>query len=402
MTDLYVGAMSGTSLDGVDAVLVDFGSALPTAGATGRVLAHAHEPFGASLAAELLALNAPGDNELHRSALATQALAACYGRAVEAVLRQAGVPATEVRAVGAHGQTVRHRPGEFDGAGYTWQLDPGPMLSVRCGIDVVSDFRSQDVALGGQGAPLVPIYHDAMFRRPDRSVAVLNLGGMANLTGLARGVPTIGFDTGPGNVLLDLWCQRHTRQAFDAAGAWAASGRVIDALLEVLLAEPFLARKPPKSTGRDLFNAAWLEHALARWRGERSGRGAREGPLAQDIQATLAEFTARSVADAVQWLVPDQAMPTDQGPSEADDPVVQLWVCGGGALNGDLMSRLTRCLPGVTVQSTSLAGLPPMQVEACAFAWLARARVRADPSTLVSVTGARSSVSAGAWRLRPL
>jgi anhydro-N-acetylmuramic acid kinase len=389
--EFFVGAMSGTSLDGVDAVLVDFGP-LSARFPGGRTCAHAHQPFDPRLAEDLLALNTPGDNELHRAAVATQGLADAYGQAIEAVLSAAGLTAADVQAVGAHGQTIRHRPGEFGGTGYTLQLDPGPILSASCGIDVVSDFRSQDVALGGQGAPLVPRYHEAVFRRPDRSVAVLNLGGIGNVTGLTPGEATVGFDTGPGNVLLDMWCRRHTGRAFDDGGRWSASGRVIGGLLESLLAEPFLASPPPRSTGRDLFNGSWLDRALTRWAGDGVNPGRLPaGAAAQDVQATLAEFTARSATQALGWLQV----------SATRTPLAKLWVCGGGALNQDLMDRIAHCLPGTEVQSTAVAGLAPMQIEACAFAWLARSRVRGEASTLTSVTGARHAVSAGAWRSRP-
>ena len=361
MTELYIGLMSGTSLDGVDGVLVDFGRRSP-----GRlqVLAHRHHAFAPALAQELLALNAPGANELHRAALAGNALARVYAAVVEALLNASGIPAVRVRAVGVHGQTVRHRPREFDPTGYTLQLNNPALLAELCGIDVVADLRSRDVAAGGQGAPLVPAFHRAVFGRPGETVAILNLGGIGNLTVLRADGTTIGFDCGPGNALMDHWCRLHTGQAFDADGAWAASGRVIDALLESMLADPFFAAAPPKSTGRDLFNAVWLEAHLRRF-------GAPAKPA--DVQATLAELSAAACAADLLSCAADTA---------------ELLVCGGGAFNRHLMQRLAGRLQGIGVVPTDVHGLPADQVEACAFAWLARAFGRRECASLPSVTGA--------------
>ena len=368
---LYLGLMSGTSLDGVDGVLAELDDTTSAAHAM-RVLAHGHAPFAAPLRAQLLELNRRGDDEIHRAALAANALVRVYAAVVGGLLRSADVPAGQVRAIGAHGQTVRHRPLEFDATGYTVQLINGALLAELCGIDVVCDFRSRDLAAGGQGAPLVPALHAALFSSPAEDVAVLNLGGIGNLTLLpAQGVVR-GFDCGPGNALLDLWCQRHLGQDYDEDGRWAASGRVDEALLQILLAEPFLHRPPPKSTGRDLFNAQWLEQALNRLAAV---------PAAADVQATLAEFSARAAADALLAQAPATS---------------RLLVCGGGAHNGLLMRRLAACLPGVAVRSTEAAGVPPLQVEAMAFAWLAQAHVLRHPGNLPTVTGARAARVLGA------
>jgi anhydro-N-acetylmuramic acid kinase len=350
---LYIGLMSGTSMDGVDGVLADFG----TDGAP-RVLADAHVPMPAALGAELLALNAVGDNELQRAALAGNALARLQAEVVAHLLDSTGTPAAAVRAVGAHGQTVRHRPGELDDTGFTLQLNNGALLAEACGIDVVCDFRSRDVAAGGQGAPLVPAFHQAVFGGvPGR--AVLNLGGIANLTLL--GEPLRGFDCGPGNALLDLWCREHTGAPYDADGRWAAAGRVDASLLGRMLADAYFARKPPKSTGRDLFNDAWLRAMLA---------GGALAPV--DVQATLMELTARAATDALRAHAPATR---------------ELLVCGGGALNGALMARLGST-SGLGVLSTAAAGLPPMQVEATAFAWLARRFCEREAGNHPAVTGA--------------
>jgi anhydro-N-acetylmuramic acid kinase len=359
VSGLYVGLMSGTSLDGVDGVLVAFDAD----GSSFTVRDHVHHPFPAGLAQELLALNAPGADELHRCALAANAVARAYAGVVDALLQAGATPAAAVRAVGAHGQTVRHRPGEFDGTGYTVQLLNAALLAERTGIDVACDFRSRDLAAGGQGAPLVPAFHRHRFGRPGETVAVLNLGGIANLTVLAADGGTIGFDTGPANLLLDGWITRHRSAAFDADGAWAASGRVQPALLAALRAEPFFALPPPKSTGRDLFGMPWLDARLAA-----------AGALApQEVQATLAELTAATVADAVQAHAAGAR---------------RLVVCGGGARNADLLARIAARLPGLAVEASDRLGLPCDQVEACAFAWLARALVERAPGNLPAVTGA--------------
>lgn len=364
----YIGLMSGTSLDGVDAVLAhDTGRGT----AAVRASAHASLPMPDALRGELLALNQAGANELHRAALAANAISELYADAVTHLVRQAGVAAADVAAIGAHGQTVRHRPREFDGTGYTLQLLNGALLAERTGIDVVCDFRSRDVAAGGEGAPLVPAFHAACFAQPGTDVAVLNIGGIANLTLLRAGGEVQGFDCGPGNVLMDLWCRRHRDTAYDSGGMWAAGGHVDAGLLSRLLAEPFFERMPPKSTGRDLFDAAWLDTMLAP-----------ATTSTQDVMATLAELTARVAVDAVRRHAPQTR---------------SLLVCGGGAYNGHLMSRLRQLLgPGSTVCSSADAGVPPEQVEALAFAWLARAHLARVCGNVPAVTGAQGPRVLGA------
>ncbi len=364
MQTCFIGLMSGTSLDGVDGVAVEF----PEAGAEPplRILAHAHVGFGSPLQAELLALNQSSGDELHRASLAANSLARSYATVVEVLLHETSLARNQITAVGCHGQTVRHRPGEFDGTGYTLQLNAPALLAELCGIDVIADFRSRDVAAGGQGAPLAPAFHRAMFGRGDRPVAVLNLGGMANISCLGPGDRAIGFDCGPGNALLDAWCGSQLGQRFDRNGSWAATGHVDDRLLQVLLGEPFLAQSPPKSTGRDLFHRGWLDGKLAL-------AGAPGRIRDEDVQATLAELTARTCADAFR--------------SHAGE-AQELVVCGGGAFNSDLMSRLARLLGPVSVVPSGEWGLAPDQVEAAAFAWLAQAFTRRDAGNLPAVTGA--------------
>ncbi|MBZ8138499.1 anhydro-N-acetylmuramic acid kinase [Rubrivivax gelatinosus] len=359
---LIVGLMSGTSLDGVDAVAVDFS-------ASARTIGHVHQPYDAALRSELLALNTSGPDELHRAALAANGVARAYAGTVAALLQTLGLDAAAVRAIGAHGQTVRHRPREFDGSGYTLQLLNGALLAELSGIAVVCDFRSRDLAAGGEGAPLVPAFHAQVFGQPGQDVAVLNLGGIANLTLLAADGGVTGFDCGPGNALLDFWSQRHLGQPYDADGAWAAGGQVDQRLLQALLADGFFGRPPPKSTGRDLFNEAWLAARL-------------DTKLApRDVMATLAELTARGAADALQTLAPATA---------------RLVVCGGGAFNRHLMARLAALLPRARLISSAELGIPPDQVEAIAFAWLAQAHLERRAGNRVAVTGARGERVLGA------
>ncbi|MCE4556228.1 anhydro-N-acetylmuramic acid kinase [Pelomonas sp. P8] len=343
--------MSGTSLDGIDGVLFD--------AAQLSVREHVHAPFGPALRDELLALNTPGSDELHRAALAANAVARSYADIVAQLLEATGTPREHVRALGAHGQTVRHRPGGFDG--YTSQLLNGALLAEQARIDVVCDLRSRDVAAGGQGAPLVPAFHRAVFGRDGEDVAVLNLGGISNLSLLFGEGRTTGFDCGPANCLMDGWIAQHQGRAFDADGAWASTGRVSPALLATLLAEPFFAAAPPKSTGRDLFHLGWLQARLP------------AGVPPENVQATLLELSARCVADALQAHMPQAAT---------------LIACGGGALNGALLRRLASLLPGVRLQTSAERGLPVDQVEAAAFAWLAHRFVERLPGNLPAVTGA--------------
>ena len=365
MSELYIGLMSGTSLDGVDGVLADFSAATP------QVVAATSAALPDELRTELLALNSSGSDELHRAALAGNALIGLYAQVVSELLRLAGLEAGSVRAIGAHGQTVRHRPGMFDGTGYTLQLNQPALLAELTGIDVVADFRSRDVAAGGQGAPLAPFFHQAFFGRADEAIGVLNIGGMANLTLLHPDGSMLGFDSGPGNVLMDAWCGDHTGHLFDTDGVWASSGQILPELLTRLLSEPYFLALPPKSTGRDLFSRAWLNAHLAQT----------ADAEAADVQATLAELTARVCADDVLRF---------------DDAPRRLVVCGGGALNGFLLRRLQALLPDVQVRSSVDCGLPPLQVEASAFAWLARKAVRSEKLQLSSTTGARGARVLGA------
>lgn len=382
MTEFYIGLMSGTSLDGVDGVLAAFPSAASAESPTKaeprvRVLASANAPFDAGFRAELLALNTPSDNELHRAALAGNRLAEVYAGVVQSLLRTAresGVDIRQIRAIGAHGQTVRHQPpvgsvhepASEGFEAYTIQLGNPSRLAELTGLSVVADFRSRDIAAGGQGAPLAPAFHQYLFSQLDKAVAVLNLGGISNLTLLppaSSGVAVRGFDCGASNVLMDAWCQQHTGQPFDNEGAWAAGGALIPELLVSLLDEPYFAKTPPKSTGRDLFSASWLAAKLQPFKLRK----------AQDIQNTLAEFTV---------------YPCLTGINSYQKNCESLIVCGGGTFNAHLMARFRAGLPGVRVTSSAEYGLPPLQVEAAAFAWLARQAVEGQAGNLETVTGA--------------
>ena len=365
MSELYIGLMSGTSLDGVDGVLADF------SGSKCLVTQHQSAELAPKLKAELLALNTSGADELHRAALAANALVRVYADTVHALLAHSGVALSDIRAIGAHGQTVRHRPQAFDGTGYTLQLNNPALLAELTGITTVADFRSRDVAAGGQGAPLVPAFHQYVFAQPQATMLVLNIGGISNLSVLGADGQVQGFDCGPGNALMDYWCQRHTSQPFDRGGAWAATGTLLPALLAQCLAEPYLRQPPPKSTGRDLFNPDWLYAQLS----------AHGDAAPQDVQATLTELTARACAESA----------SSYGKQSA-----HLAVCGGGAFNGYLMQRLQALLPGVAVQPSDAYGLPAQQVEAAAFAWLARQTLLGAPGNLQSVTGAQGARVLGA------
>ena len=356
---LYIGLMSGTSMDGVDGVLADFdGGAI-------RTLKAAFSPFPAELRTSLMALQSAGPNEIEREALAANALAACYAECVAALRPAATGP---IQAVAVHGQTIRHRPE----LGFTRQTNNPALLAELTGLDVIADFRSRDVAAGGQGAPLVPAFHQAQFGKAGQTRVVVNIGGIGNISVLHPDGSTGGFDTGPGNVLMDGWISRHQGKEYDADGAWAAGGAVNHGLLQMLLAEPYFALPAPKSTGRDLFHMAWLDARLAE-----------AGNIsAQDVQATLTALTAHSIADAIRGQV-----------ASAD----AVYVCGGGAYNATLLRGLAAALGGNTaVESTAVLGVEPNRVEALAFAWLGYRFHQREAGNMPAVTGAKGPRILGA------
>ncbi len=358
-SELYLGLMSGTSADGIDAALVRFegeGRALRCQLVHGRTFA-----WDEGTRTRLVALGQGADTvSLDALGALDATVALAFADAALALLQDAGIPRGRVRAIGSHGQTIRHRP-RADPP-FTWQLGDGHVIAERSGIDTVADFRRRDVAAGGQGAPLMPAFHAALLGSPQEDRAVLNLGGIANFTLLPVGGEVRGFDTGPANALMDAWCERHTGRAYDADGAFAASGQVDAALLARLLAEPWFALPPPKSTGREHFHLEWLQARI----GETALSPA-------DVQATLLDLSARTVADALQMTQPDTR---------------RVLVCGGGVRNAALMARLAAYLPQAIVESTAMHGLEPDYVEAMGFAWLARETLAGRPGNLPAVTGA--------------
>ena len=362
-SECYAGVMSGTSLDGVDAVIADFA---PADGRLCATLGAVHLPFPPALHDELSALQKAGYDEIARSARAANALADIYADAIAGAIDDAGLHADDIVAAGVHGQTVRHRPEE----GWTAQINNAARVAERTGVTVVADFRSRDVAAGGQGAPLVPAFHRAMFGDDGIHRVIVNIGGIANITDLPPDGAAHGFDTGPGNALIDLWHARHRDGACDFEGAWAKSGKADAALLARLIAEPFFAAAPPKSTGRDLFNAGWLDAAL---------RGATLAP--RDVQATLTALTARSIADAVK-----------RHAARASEIIVS----GGGAHNMTLIEMLAAELAPRRLRTSAALGIDVEHVEALAFAWLAQRALAREAGNLAAATGARGPRVLGA------
>lgn len=359
MSQLFVGVMSGTSLDGVDAVLCDFAGVRPI------TLGFECSPFPAALRSELLALTSPGNNELDRAGVAANQLAHLYAATVNRLLAGTHTSPQQVRAIGCHGQTIRHRPE----MGFSLQLQNPALLAELTGVTVVADFRNRDLAAGGQGAPLVPAFHNGLFRDPQRCRTIVNIGGISNISVLNRNQPVFGFDCGPGNVLMDAWIQMHLNEPFDDSGRWASMGRVLPAFLDGLLTEPYFRRPPPKSTGRELFTLSWL----------RSFINKSYSPV--DVQATLLELAVQTIThDVVKYCPRCQ----------------ELFICGGGAQNVTLMTRLSALLPDMAVSSTETLGIPAMQVEALAFAWLAQQTIENKPLDLTAVTGAKHPTILGA------
>ncbi len=355
-SELYIGLMSGTSMDAMDAVLVDLGSSFPL---------QKHQvsiPLPETLRKSLFALCQDGPNEITRLAKADIQVAEISAQAVSILLKEASVSASDIQAIGSHGQTIRHLPE----VGNTLQIGSPSHIAELTGILTVADFRRRDMAAGGQGAPLVPAFHEAVFRHPEKSRVILNIGGIANISILptAKHIPVSGFDTGPGNALMDYWNQKHQGTRYDLNGNWAASGSVDHALLHDCLSNAYFSRQPPKSTGREHFNAEWLNSFL----------GKHSGLAPADIQATLMELTAKSIAADIQRYAAD---------------CQELFVCGGGAYNSALLERIAFHLPDISVSSTRSLGLAAEWVESIAFAWLARQTIHGLPGNLPSVTNAK-------------
>ena len=366
---LFIGLMSGTSLDGVDVALVEFNNNDSVASGQIRLLDTHFLAYPASLRAQILALQHPTANELETTALMGNALAKLYAEAVNQLLAKINLKPQQITAIGCHGQTIRHQPQLMDGIGFTLQIGNPALLAELTDITVVADFRSRDIAAGGQGAPLVPAFHQAMFASAKMSRAIINIGGIANITYLKNN-NVLGFDSGPGNMLLDAWIKQHQNLDYDANGGWASTGQVIAPLLESMLADPYFALSPPKSTGRDLFNDHWLSKKI-------SG----QHYAAQDVARTLVALTAHTIVDSLQHYC---------------GSVDEVYLCGGGAHNSLLRLSLQTLLADIRVESTDILGVGVDWLEAIAFAWLAKQTLDKKTANLPEVTGAKGARILGA------
>jgi len=359
----YIGLMSGTSVDGIDAALVS----IPANGRPALVATHQHS-LPIALRDAIQALMQPGPNEIEREGELDIQLGHLFAQAVKELLAKSGIGSSRIRAIGSHGQTIRHRP--HAPHPFTRQIGNPSVIAEETGITTVADFRARDLAAGGEGAPLVPAFHHWLFRKSGVHRVIVNIGGIANLTWLpaTEDSTVLGFDTGPGNTLLDQWISLHRNQPYDRDGAWAASGHIQKELLARLLADEYFAKAPPKSTGREHFNLAWLEPQLV------------DTPVPENIQATLAELTAASIVGGINHL---------------PDKPAEIYVCGGGSHNRHLLARLRALLIGIPVATTEALGFDPDWVEAAAFAWLAHQTLAGHAGNLPSVTGARHPVLLG-------
>jgi anhydro-N-acetylmuramic acid kinase len=366
MSQLYIGLMSGTSIDGIDAALVDFSAVVP------RLIDCQTYAYPRELVTELHQLCAPGDNEIVRMGRADRAVAEAFSSAVHTLLETNYVSPEQIIAIGSHGQTIRHMP--HNGLGFSLQIGDPNTLAIQSGIDVIADFRRKDIALGGQGAPLVPAFHQAVFAHCEQSRVVVNIGGISNITYLpsGEGGAVLGWDTGPGNTLMDAWCKRHTGQDYDDKGQWAAQSTPDPLLLRSLCSHPYFTQPPPKSTGRELFHLQWLEHHIAQCPHKLDP---------QVVQATLVALTSHTIAQQIVNF----------------GDVEQVYVCGGGAQNEFLMECLETDLHECEFATTESLGIPPDAVEAMAFAWFAWAFKHNVAGNLPSVTGAKRNAKLGVY-----
>ena len=351
MNELFIGLMSGTSLDGMDAVLVNFGKTPQDI----KIMGHSYVPYEDAIKEALLRLHSPNTNELEESLIIGNTISKKAYEAIDALLKKTSITSKDIKAIGFHGQTVRHQPQK----GFTLQIGNPALLAELSNINVIADFRSRDVAASGQGAPLVPAFHHEIFSHPTTYRAILNIGGIANVTLLNPKTSVLGFDTGPGNLLLDHWSKTHLHRAFDENGKWAKEGKLIKTLLDAFFEDSYFEKTAPKSTGRDYFNEAWLNKHL------------QKSYAAQDIQRTLLELTASSIAKAI------------------DSNISEIYLCGGGALNIFLVERLKTLMPKTHIQLTDVLGIPTQYVEAAAFAWLAKQTLFLKPGNIPEVTGAK-------------
>jgi anhydro-N-acetylmuramic acid kinase len=360
---LYIGLMSGTSADGIDAALVDMQP-------SPQLVTHYTLPFSKPLRDQIHAISLPGHNEIDQMGQLDTALGRKFAECVLELIALAGVTSKDIVAIGSHGQTIRHRPPGSPAGPFTLQIGDPNVIAELTGITTVADFRRRDMAAGGQGAPLVPAFHHAVFHSPVMDRVIVNIGGMANITWLPANGAVIGFDTGPGNVLMDLWIQEHRQQAFDWDGAWAGSGKTIPELLSSLLSDPFFNRPFPKSTGREYFNHDWLIRHL---------QTLPATPKQEDVQATLLSLTARSISDSIKSLGTPK----------------EVFLCGGGAFNKQLFQSIHGLLPACNLATTAGCGIDPQWIEAMAFAWLAQQTINHRPGNLCAVTGAKREVVLG-------
>lgn len=359
--ELYIGLLSGTSIDSIDAAVLDFSSPRIS------LLETHSEPIGADVKSQIIDLCSPGDNEIDRLGVMDRRLGLMFAGAANALLIKAGLKPAAIKAIGSHGQTIRHRPanqGRESDRAFSLQIGDPNTIAEHCSITTVADFRRRDIAADGQGAPLVPLFHQAAFANAGIDRAVVNIGGMANVSLLASTDKLSGFDTGPGNILLDSWIRQQQGHDYDLDGNWAASGLVVDELLATMLAHPFLSRPAPKSTGREDFNLEWLLQLTQRFPGLHPA----------DIQATLLELTASTIADALKKYA---------------GPTAEIYICGGGARNLQLIQRLQELLLPIPISTTAQLGIPAEWVEASAFAWFAKQTLEGSPANDAAVTGAK-------------
>lgn len=362
MTNRYIGLMSGTSADGIDAVLVDFKQ-----DQTYQVLAQSHTPFNDTLQQQILAFHTEHANELNRMGALDTQLGHAFAEAANTLLQKTGLSPTSIKAIGSHGQNIRHQP--ENPSPFTIQIGDPNIIASKTGIKTVADFRRKDIALGGQGAPLAPAFHQTVFQHLTQDTIVLNIGGIANITFLPKNRKhnVLGFDTGPGNALMDAWTQKHLDQHYDESGAWASTGKVLPALLSALLTDAYFKKPAPKSTGRAHFNLHWLTQYL---------KGT-EAP--EDVQATLLQLTAESICNAIKNIC----------------QTADLIICGGGVHNKHLVKALSQTATIRTAYSSKAFGVDPDTLEAVLFAWLAKQTLEKAPGNLTDVTGATKAAVLG-------
>lgn len=363
--DLYIGLISGTSVDCIDAVLVDFSGTSPT------LVECIGYPIPQELKQNIKSLMLPGDNEIDRMGVADQLSGKLFADAALQILAKSKLKNSDITAIGSHGQTIRHRPkGELSEA-FTVQIADPNIIAERTGVTTIADFRRRDMASGGEGAPLVPAFHHAVFYSKDTSRIIINIGGIANITSIPTQGEVIGFDTGPGNALMDEWIGLHKNKLYDQNGEWAATGAINQSLLKKLLQHPYFSQATPKSSGREMFTLPWLEKNLSEF----------SNIDPQDVQATLLELTAVSICDHLNQLQQNSAL--------------EIFICGGGAFNESLLNRLRKLLAPTEVRTTSALGIDPEWVEAMAFAWLAKQTIEKKPGNLATVTGAKRDLILG-------